>query len=320
MKRITKLFLILSTMRVLLTALTGVTGCATSSTTSTTVSTQNTTFTVTDDRGTTVSFTAPVNSIVSLAPSNTEVVCFTGAINKLIARTNYCNYPTAGSSIESIGGYSKPDKERIVILHPDVVLATGIHVSSGDVAWLEKQGLKVLVLDPKDIAGIMKDIIMVGELTGNEIIATQKVAELQSKMDAITASTAGLSEGAKPRTLFVTWHDPLWTQGSGAFMNDVIQMAGGKNIFSDITGDAQVDTELAVTRNPQVIIVVTAMGDNYMQSYDYITAANSPFSATDAYKNKKVFLLNSDIATRPGPRIIDALQLVAKDLHPEIFP
>lgn len=276
------------------------------------------TLSITDDTGATISFDKPVESIVSMAPSNTEVVYFVNAGSKLIGRTDYCNYPSEVSSVESIGGYSTPNKEKIVTLDPDVVLATSMHVSNGDVAWLEEHGLKVVVLDPKDIDGIMKDIMMVGELTANKDAAAQKVNDLEARIKDITDRTASLSADSRPGSLFVTWHDPLWTQGSGAFMDSVITIAGGTNIFSDVSNDVEVDIELAVTRNPKFIIVTGSMGSN-TTSYDYIVAADSPFKATDAYKNENVMLLDGDLATRPGPRLIDALELVAKLLHPEIF-
>jgi len=290
-------------------------GCSSDSQPAATV----TAFSITDDSGATVSFEKPVDTIVSLAPSNTELVYFVAAGDKLIGRTDYCNYPAEVSSVPSIGGYSKPNKEKVVTLDPDVVLATGIHISSGDVKWLQDQGLKVVVLDPTGLGGIMDNITLVGELTGNKAIAEQKVSELGNRIGRVTESTTSLGDGQKPSTLFVTWHNPLWTQGKGAFMDDVIQMAGGTNIFSDVESDVQVDTELAVTRNPQVILVVTGMGDNKQESYNSIVAADSPVRTTDACRNQRVALLDADLATRPGPRLIDALEQVSKILHPEIF-
>ncbi len=279
-----------------------------------------TAFSLTDDRGLTVEFEKPAESIVSLAPSNTEIVFYVDAGDELVGRTDYCNFPAEVSSVESIGGYSTPNKERIVLLDPDVVLATGIHLSNGDVDWLEDQGLTVLVLDPSDIDGILDDILLVGELTGNKDTAAAKVAELRGRITYITDRTSVLSDDEKPGVLHVTWHDPLWTIGPGSFMDSVINMAGGLNIFSDISGDAQVDIEQAVTRNPQAITVVTGHGSAMKTSYDFVMAADSPFSQTDAYKNDSVFLINADLASRPGPRIVDALELVAKFIHPEIFP
>lgn len=278
----------------------------------------NTEFSVTDDRGIAFDFDAPVDTIISLAPSNTEIVFFVEAGDKLIGRTEYCNYPAEVSAVESIGGYWDPDKERVVVLDPDVVLATDMHVSTGDVEWLESQGLTVLVLEPEGTDGIMDNIRLVGKLTGNEDIADQKTAGLEARIDYVTERTAALEEAEKPRTLHVTWHDPLWTVGSGNFLNTVIGLAGGANIFTDVSGDVQVDIELAVTRDPQVITVVCSHGID-TGSYDYIVAADSPFAETEAYQNDRVFIVDADMTTRPGPRIVDILEEFAGFLHPEIF-
>lgn len=316
MKRTLKILSIIGLVTILVLALAFSIGCSNDTQPEETT----TAFSVTDDRGITYDFDGPVDTIVSLAPSNTEIIFFVKAGDKLIARTDYCNFPAEASSIESIGDYWQPDKERVVVLNPDVVLATDMHVTSGDVAWLEEQGLTVLVMNPETIDGIMDNIMLVGKLTGNKDIASQKISDLEVRIDYITDRTSVLTEGQKPRVLHVTWHDPLWTVGTNNFLSTVIEMAGGVNIFTDVSGDVQVDVELAVTRNPQVITVVTGHGDAMRSSYDYVVAADSPFIKTDAYKNDSVFLINADIATRPGPRIVEALELLARFIHPEIFP
>ncbi|MGD9116882.1 MAG: helical backbone metal receptor [Dehalococcoidia bacterium] len=278
----------------------------------------STEFSVTDDRGITFDFDAPVDTLISLAPSNTEIVFFVDAGDKLIGRTEYCNYPAEASDVESIGGFWDPDKERVVVLDPDVVLATDMHVSTGDAEWLESQGLTVIVLDPEDMEGIMANIEMVGKLTGNGELAEEKTADLEARIDYVTERTAGLDEAEKPRVLHVTWHDPLWTVGSDNFLNTVISLAGGINIFTDVSGDVQVDIELAVTRDPQLITVVGSHGID-TNSYDYLVAADSPFAETEAYLNESIFMVDADVVSRPGPRIVDALELFAGYLHPEIF-
>jgi iron complex transport system substrate-binding protein len=273
-------------------------------------------FSITDDRGITFDFEGPVDTIISLAPSNTEIIFFVGAGDKLIGRTEYCNYPEEVSSIESIGGYWDPDKERVVILDPDVVLATDIHVSTGDAEWLEDQGLTVVVLAPQDMDDIMDNIRLVGKLTGNEAVADQKTAELEARVDYVFERTAPLD--VKPRVLHVTWHDPLWTVGSDNVLNTVIGMAGGMNIFADVSGDVQVDIELAVTRDPQVITVIGSHGID-TGSYDFLMAEDSPFVETEAYKDGRIFIVDADMTTRPGPRLVDILEQFAEFFHPEIF-
>jgi iron complex transport system substrate-binding protein len=276
-------------------------------------------FTVTDDLGKTFSFDGPVNSIVSLAPANTEIVFAIGAGDKLIGRTDYCNYPPEAASVESVGSFDSPNKEKVVVLNPDVVLATDIHDQSGDTAWLEEKGLKVITLNPQTLTDILADISLVGQITGKEAEAGELAADMQSKIDYVAQQTAGLSDNQRLRVLHVTWHDPLWTEGQGSFIDALIEIAGGVNMFHDVSGDAQVDLETAVTRNPEVITVFTGAGSATTQSYDYIVGSDSPFKTTDAYKNGRIYLIDADVASRAGPRIVEALEMYAKFIHPEIF-
>jgi iron complex transport system substrate-binding protein len=276
-------------------------------------------FTVTDDLGKTFSFDGPVNSIVSLAPANTEIVFAIGAGDKLIGRTDYCDYPPEAASVESVGSFDSPNKEKIVMLNPDVILAADIHDKSGDTAWLQEKGLKVITLNPQTLTDILADISLVGQITGNEAKAEELVADMQSRIDYVAQKTASLSDNQRPRVLQVTWHDPLWTEGQGSFVDALIKIAGGVNIFSDVSGDAQVDLETAVIGNPEVIIVFTNAGSDTTQSYDYIIGSDSPFKTTDAYKNGRIYLVDADVASRPGPRIVEALEMYAKFIHPEIF-
>ncbi|MBM4463381.1 MAG: cobalamin-binding protein [Chloroflexi bacterium] len=279
-------------------------------------------FTVTDDLGKTFSFDGPVDSIISLAPANTEIVFALGAGNKLIGRTDYCNYPPEAASVESVGGFWDPNKEKIVVLNPDVVLAADIHNLTGDTAWLGEKGLKVITVNPQTLNDILTDISMVGKLTGKEEKAEELVADMQSRIDYVAQQTAGLSGNQKPRVLHVTWHDPLWTVGKGSFVDALIEIAGGVNIFHGVSGDVQVDLETAVTRNPEVITVFTGHGDAANQSYAYVIASGSPFKTTDAYTNpngKRIYLIDADLASRYGPRIVEALEIYARVIHPEIF-
>ncbi len=279
----------------------------------------STTISVTDDLGKTIELDKPAEKIVSLAPSNTEIVFAVGAGDKLIGRTDYCNFPPEASSVESIAGYSTPNIDAIVLLDPDIVLATGAHNQYGGTADLEDLGLTVVTLAPESLSDILGNITMVGTLTGNDTEAAQVVADMQSRIDFISDRTAGLSEGQKPQVLHVTWHDPLWTAGSGTFIQEIIELAGGVNIFDDVTGDVQVDTDTAVLRNPQVITVVSGHGSAMRTSYDYIIAEDSPFNITDAYISGGIHLINADLACRAGPRVVEALELFAKFIHPETF-
>lgn len=273
--------------------------------------------TITDDAGMTYTFDGPVDTIISLAPTITEIVYFVEAGDKLIGRTDYCNYPEEVSEIGSIGGYYDPNKEKILLLNPDIVLADSIQCTTGDVEWLQSQGLTVIVIAPSDIEGVMRDIMLVGELSGRYSVAADAVAGLQDRIDAVRGALGGLGEAEKPSVLHITWFDPLWTTGKYTFLDIIIDMAGGVNVFDDVEWDVQVDLEQAVIRNPDVITVVTDHGSE--SSFYAVIAEDSPFNETNAYLNEHIYIVDSDIVCRAGPRIVDALEIYAGLLHPDLF-
>lgn len=276
-------------------------------------------FTITDDLGEVFHFTEPAKSIISLAPSNTEIVFAVGAQDILIGRTDFCNFPPEASSIESLGGFSTVDKERIVILNPQVVLATSLQNASGDTAWLKEKGIQVITIDPKTLDDVLDAIILVGKLTGHDAQAAKIAADMQRSIDYIHDRTASLPASQKPRVLHVTWHDPLWVAGADTFTDALIEIAGGVNIFGDVSDYSQVDMETAVTRNPDLIIVDYGHGSAMGTSYAAISGKDSPFIHTDAYKNDRIYRIDADLVSRAGPRIVEALELYAKFIHPEIF-
>jgi len=285
-------------------------------------------FEITDDLGKRLSFDGPVNTIVSLAPSDTEIVFAVGAGDKLVGRTDYCDFPPEVTSKDAktgeyrfpiVGGFETPNKETIIALSPDVVLAADIHLQNGDTAWLEEKGLRVVTLTPKTLGDVLQDITGVGKLTGKEAEATQLVGNMQNRIEYVAGRTTGLSDDQQPRVLHITWHAPLWTAGEGTFTDALIEMAGGVNVFSDVTGDIEVSLETAVVRNPKVITVFTSHGAAGNTSYEYVIASDSPFRTTDAYLSGRIYLIDADIASRGGPRIVEALETYARFLHPEIF-
>ncbi|MFC1951211.1 ABC transporter substrate-binding protein [Chloroflexota bacterium] len=275
--------------------------------------------TIIDDGGTSHSFDGPVDSIVSLSPSVTEIVYAVGAGDKLIGRTDYCNFPAAATDVASIGSFRSPDKESIVVKDPDVVLAGNKHEENGDIDWLTQQGLTVILLDPTDFEGIMANITLVGKISGNETQAAEVIDTMQEDIAYVTDRLVSLTQEQKTKVLHVTWDNPLWTVGQNNFAHQVIEAAGGANIFDDLEGDVQASIETAVVRDPQVIVTITGHGSGYYTPYDNVTAPDSAYKDTYAYKNSRVHMLNANLIARAGPRITEGLLLYARFLHPEIF-
>jgi iron complex transport system substrate-binding protein len=269
-----------------------------------------------DDLGRNITINEIPKRIISLSPSNTELAYAVGLQDRLIGVTTFCNYPEDVKNKPKVSEFSTVDIEKVVSLKPDLLLADSIHKATIIPAF-EKLNISVLAIDPKSLANILDDITLVGKVTGNTKEAAALVSSLQNKANTVTDKTAKLDPKDLPRVFFLTWHDPLWTAGSNTLINEIITKSGGTNIASDLKGHSQIDLESVIQRNPQIIVVMSSMGDQDT-SYNYIM--NEPrFKATDALKNNLVFKMDSDIIARTTPRSWDALQRMAKLIHPELF-
>ena len=271
--------------------------------------------TYTDDTGRTVQIRGTVQRIISLSPSNTEMVYALGLQDKLVGVTSYDNYPPEAKNKTVVSDFSTIDMEKIVNAKPDIVLADSIQ-QKDTIPALEKMGITVYAMTPTSMDGVFNDLKVLGQITGKIKEADMLVASLTARVQAVTDKTAKLTATEKPRVLFVTWYDPIWTAGSDTMIQSMIDRAGGINIAADLNGYATISLESVIQRNPQVIIVTNSMGDQHTV-LDYIKA-NDQFKATDAVKNGKVYEIDADIFGRTTPRIVDGLETLMKLLHPEL--
>ena len=268
-----------------------------------------------DDLGRSVNIGKIPQRIISLSPSNTEILFALGLGDSVVGVTEYCNYPPEALDKAKVGEFYKPDIERIIALHSDLILADSIHAKEVILA-LEERGLTVFALAPENLDGILEDIQMVGRITGKEQEASELVNQMGSRIKAVTDKTENLQE--RPRLFYITWHDPLWTIGVGTFIHELVEKAGGVNIFQDVTGHKAVDIELVIARNPEVIIACAGHGAARDEPFDW--AESEPkLQPTEARKNNRIHQIDADLVSRPGPRIVDALEWFAYFIHPEIF-
>ena len=301
-----KLFRLLGVIT--LVGILGLTACTQTSTPSS--------VTYVDDIGRTVQITGIPQRIISLSPSNTEMVYALGLQDRLVGVTSYDDYPPDAKTKPIVSDYSTVDLEKIVNAQPDLVLADSIR-QHDTVPALEKLGISVYVMTPDNLEMICSDLKTLGQITGKTKEASALVAGMQARIKAVIDITAKLTDAQKPRVLFVTWHDPIWTAGNDTMIQYLINDAGGINIASDLKGYATITLESVVQRNPQIIVVMSSMGDQHT-SLDYIRS-NPQFASIDAVKNGQVVEIDADIFGRTTPRIVDGLETLAKLLHPELF-
>jgi iron complex transport system substrate-binding protein len=270
---------------------------------------------ITDDLGRSVQINKVPQRIISLSPSNTEIVYALGLQDRLIGVTTFCNYPPEVRNKPKVSEFSNVDVEKIVSLEPDLILASDIHKTEV-VPALEKLGIQAIVIRPGTVDEVMSDIGMVGNITGKIKEAGELTSSLGRRVKAVTDKTANL-KGEKPRIFYVTWYDPLWTAGGNTMINDLIEKAGGSNIAVDLEGYSTISLETVLEKNPQIIIVPSSMGDQDT-SLNYINT-EPRLKAVDAIKNKQVYVVDSDVFSRTTPRIVDGLEQLAKIIHPELF-
>jgi iron complex transport system substrate-binding protein len=273
---------------------------------------------ITDQAGRNITLKTVPQRIVSLAPANTEILYALGLADKIAGVTDYCNYPPEAKQKPSIGGFSTPNIEEVVAKSPDLVLAANIHITK-IVPQLEARGLTVMVLDPKNIDEVMAAITLVGQVTGKEKEAQTLTSNMQQRIKAVTGRTSLSS--LLQSTCFIVWHEPLMIAGGGTLQDELIRKAGGINIagsFSLKAGYPDISLENFIMANPAVIIAGISMGDGGDKPLQFILT-ESRLKDIPARINNRVYGINQDIAGRAGPRIVDALEQFAKDIHPELF-
>ena len=274
---------------------------------------------VVDDEGNNVTLEKPASRIVSLAPSNTEILFAVGAGNQVVGVTQFCDYPpevnekVKNGTIKVVGGYADDyiNIETIVSLNPDLVLAYGGGMQTKTIAKLESLNITVAVLNPKDLNGIYKDIGIVGKLTGYINNANNVVKNMKNKVNEVGEKISGLP---KKKVFYVVWNNPLMTAGKNTFINQVISLAGGINIFGDEkTSYPTVSMEDVIAKNPDVIIIIPHC---QLTKEDILKNWSKEI---DAVKNGSIYEIDDDIVVRPGPRIVQGIEEMAEDLHPEAF-
>tara|TARA_B100000315_G_scaffold253790_1_gene293374 strand:+ start:756 stop:1772 length:1017 start_codon:yes stop_codon:yes gene_type:complete len=273
--------------------------------------------TVIDDLGRVVTISEKPTRIVSLAPSNTEILFALGLGDMVVAVSDYSDYPPEAKEKPVIAVYPTPNMEQLIDLTPSLILAAEIQTED-IIAQLEERGFTVFVLVPQTLGEVLESIIVVGEITGKEEEASRLVAEMQTRIKAVTDKTNSLPQDQRPRVFYIAWHDPLMAPGSGTFQDELIRKAGGTNIARDLTGWAIIALEVVVQANPEVMIASVSYATGEDLSFQFIKE-ELRLSNTDARRNNQIYGIDEDLISRPGPRIVEALELLAKMLHPEIF-
>ncbi len=267
-------------------------------------------FVLEDDSGVRVALAAPARRIVSLAPSNTESLFAMGAGELIVGATRFDDFPAEALAIPRVGGFADVDIERVLRLEPDLVLAAGFQ--SGVVRRLRNLGLTVFVVEPRDTIEVLDRLQIFGRLVGRLEEARVLEASLRQRVGAVEERVRAIDE--RPRVFYMLSRD-LFTVGPGSFAHDLIERGGGKNIAADATIPyPQMSDEAVIARNPEVIFV-----GGHESAVDLEELRRRPgWARVSAVASGRVVVLeDTDIMSRPGPRIVDALEIMLRAMHPQ---
>jgi len=261
----------------------------------------------------------PAQRVISLAPSNAEILYAIGAGKQVIAREDFTNYPEEVKSLPSVGGSTgKYSLEEVARLQPDLILASPLTAPDAVKSLSDITPNVFVVPNPKDMEGLYANLATVGTLTGHKAEAEKLTGDLRTRVKAVEAKVSGVTE--KPTVFYeLDATDPAkpWTAGPGTFIDLLIRMAGGQNVGSSLKGDwVQISQEELIVQNPDIIL----LGDSlYGGIKPEQVAARPGWDGITAVKNARVLEFNDDLVSRPGPRMVQGLEELAKILHPDLF-
>lgn len=310
-----------ASLLVLLLSLSLLAGCGTTTagTNSQTnaVSSTKTTYPLTlkDDSGAEVTISAQPKRIVSFVPSSTETLFALGLEGKVVAVTKWDDYPKdVQKKVEYVFEDSlHPNAEQILKLNPDLIIL-GMH-DTKTIEAIRSLKVPVVVYNPQNLDATYQTIKYFGQITDTQEQAKKLVSEMKTKEQAIEKKISTLKDTDRLK-VWTEVDNNLFTPGSGTFLNELLTKAGGLNIASDVKGWGQYSSEQVIAKNPQIIFVTYGYYDKNAVQNIY---ARKGWQNIDAVKNKRIVELDSDMITRPGPRIIDGLESMAKALYPDLF-
>ncbi len=266
-----------------------------------------------DDAGREVAIVSLPQRIVSLVPSATSILVALGAADQLVARTDFDHDPElAGLAVFS--ETLTPSVERIVDLDPDLVVAWPHASTRGTMERLAAAGMPLYQVDARSIADIMATIERLGALVGRPQRADSLIDVIRRR---IRDERRRVLARPRPSVLFLLWHDPPYTAGPGSYVHEIVEAAGGRNAFADLGRDwGQASAEMIVLRDPDWIVV--PQGDGHDVPLAVLRA--SPWAGLSAVREGRVLTVDGDRFSRPGPDVADAVEELARALHPEVLP
>ncbi len=279
--------------------------------------------TVIDDQKQNIEILKKPVRIVSLLPSHTEILYAIGAGEQMAGCTTNCNFPPEASKLKkvSLTNPGSVSLETLVTMKPDLVLLGGEY-HRGLAAQLTKLKIPALLFDPQSMAAVKNTIQRIATATGHSESGEQLIQKMDREIKSVQKQVKLHQKQGKLRVFYQVWDQPLMTAGPTSFIGELIQLAGGDNVFNDVElAYPQVNEESLIERNPDVILLPHAKkGPSSSAEAIRTLSERSGWKQMNAVKNKRVYILEDDLVSRPGPRVVLGLQKIAQALYPEAFP
>jgi iron complex transport system substrate-binding protein len=267
---------------------------------------------MTDDAGRRVSLPERVDRVISLAPNLTEIVFAVGGGDRLVGNTTYCDYPPEAKAIAKVGDSMQPSLESIIALRPQVVLISTASQLEVFTRQLQDRNIAAFVTDPHNLEDVFRSIEQIGQIIGQTEQANLLVRKLRERTSAVEQAV----QHAQPvRVFYQASDEPLYTAGRDAYVTDLIRRAGGVSVTADVPGAwPKYSKETALAARPEAIILPTGGSMGVAN-----TAVTEALRTSPAALTGRVYKINDDYLARPGPRVVDGLEAMARALHPEAF-
>jgi len=250
--------------------------------------------------------------IVSLSPATTEILFALGLDDEIVGVTTFCDYPLRAKSKDKIGSFSRPSIEKIMSLKPDLIVATGLE-QAATVAKLKQLGLNVFVCYPATLSELWTAMAGLGELTHTRAAAHAVISQMTARIALIQEKIKHIPQEQRPKVFVEISHNPLMTAGKGSYIDELLTLAGGRNIAQDTPRPySYFNVEQVVVRNPDCIILAYMADKNAPNTFRHRLG----WEMISAVKNKRVYNdIDPALFLRPGPRLVEGLESIYKRLY-----
>lgn len=267
---------------------------------------------VTDMFGREITLDAPATRIVALSAADCEILCALDCEDKLVGVGAYCNHPASIQSLPVVESGAETNIEQILMLAPQIVIMADMAQTVEQVNMLQNAGIQVVVNHAVDIAGTYNAIRIIGQVTGKDAEAEALIAEMETAFQTIAEQSHDTKDSVYFEVSPLQWG--LWTAGKGTFMDELAALCGLTNIFADVEGWAAVSEEQVMLRNPDYIVTISEFYSEGPTPVEEIMQ-RAGWDSIGAVSNHKIFNANSDMVSRPGPRLVEAAQALFDFVH-----